>query len=108
MKRTEIAALYADAQTLGGQTVTVCGWVRTLRKSKGLSFVELNDGSCLRNLQVVAEEKDLANFEELCRQNVGAALCVTGTLLLTPEAKQPCEIHATAVEVEGTSTPDYP
>ena len=88
MKRTEIAAVYADAEALAEQSVQVCGWVRTLRKSKGLSFVELNDGSCLRNLQIVAEEAKLANFDELCRQNVGAALCVTGRLLLTPEAKQ--------------------
>ena len=108
MKRTEIAALFADAQLLGGKEVYVCGWVRTLRKSKGLSFVELNDGSCLSNVQVVAEENNLNNFDELCRQNVGAALRVTGTLLLTPEAKQPFEIHATAVEIEGASTPDYP
>ncbi|MBQ2781352.1 MAG: asparagine--tRNA ligase [Clostridia bacterium] len=108
MKRTEIAALFADAQLLGGKEVYVCGWVRTLRKSKALSFIELNDGSCLSNVQVVAEENNLSNFDELCRQNVGAALRVTGTLLLTPEAKQPFEIHATAVEVEGASTPDYP
>ena len=108
MKRTEIAAVYADAEALAEQPVQVCGWVRTLRKSKGLSFVELNDGSCLRNLQIVAEEAKLANFDELCRQNVGAALCVTGRLLLTPEAKQPCEIHAETVTVEGASTPDYP
>ncbi len=108
MKRTEIAALFADAQLLGGKEVYVCGWVRTLRKSKALSFIELNDGSCLSNVQVVAEGNNLSNFDELCRQNVGAALRVTGTLLLTPEAKQPFEIHATAVEVEGASTPDYP
>ena len=108
MKRTEIAALFADAQLLGGKEVYVCGWVRTLRKSKALSFIELNDGSCLSNVQVVAEENNLSNFDELCRQNVGAALRVTGTLLLTPEAKHPFEIHATAVEVEGASTPDYP
>ena len=108
MKRTEIAAVYADAEALAEQSVQVCGWVRTLRKSKGLSFVELNDGSCLRNLQIVAEEAKLTNFDELCRQNVGAALCVTGRLLLTPEAKQPCEIHAETVTVEGVSTPDYP
>ena len=108
MKRTEIAAVYADAEALSGQSVRVCGWVRTRRKSKGLSFVELNDGSCLRNLQIVAEEAKLANYDELCRQNVGAALCVTGQLLLTPEAKQPCELHAESVEVEGASSPDYP
>lgn len=108
MKRNEIAAVYADAQNLEGQTLTVCGWVRTLRQSKALGFIELNDGSCQRNLQVIIEQKDLANFDEICKQNVGAALCVRGTLVLTPEAKQPCELHAAEVEVEGKSTNDYP
>ena len=108
MKRNEIAAVYADAQRLDGQTLTVCGWVRTLRQSKALGFIELNDGSCQCNLQVVVEESALPNFNQICRQNVGAALCVRGTLVLTPGAKQPCELHAIEVEVEGTSTPDYP
>ena len=108
MKRNEIAAVYADAQSLEGQTLTVCGWVRTLRQSKALGFIELNDGSCQRNLQVIIEQAILANFDEICKQNVGAALCVKGTLVLTPGAKQPCELHAAEVEVEGKSTADYP
>ena len=108
MKRHEIASVYADAETLAGQTLTVCGWVRTLRESKALAFIELNDGSCQRNLQVIAERETLANFEEIARQNVGAALCVGGELVLTPEAKQPCELRASSIEVEGASTADYP
>ena len=108
MKRHEIASVYADAETLAGQTLTVCGWVRTLRESKALAFIELNDGSCQRTLQVIAERETLANFEEIARQNVGAALCVGGELVLTPEAKQPCELRASSIEVEGASTADYP
>lgn len=108
MKRNEIASVYADAESLTGQTLTVCGWVRTLRESKSLAFIELNDGSCQRNLQVVAERDALENFEEIVHQNVGAALCVEGELILTPEAKQPCEIHASAIQIEGASTADYP
>ncbi|MBR2339069.1 MAG: asparagine--tRNA ligase, partial [Clostridia bacterium] len=108
MKRNEIASVYADAQDLAGTKLTVCGWIRTMRQSKSLAFIELNDGSCHRNLQIIAEEQNLNNFEEICRQNVGAALCIEGDLVLTPEAKQPCELHATSVYVEGTSTPDYP
>ena len=108
MKRTEIAAVYADGEALSGQEITVCGWVRTLRSSKALGFIELNDGSYFSNLQVVFEENKLANYDEISRQNVGAALIVTGRLLLTPEAKQPFEIHAEKITVEGASTPDYP
>ena len=108
MKHYLVRELYTNMPASDLPEVKVNGWVRTMRESKAFAFVELNDGSCLRNLQIVAEEAKLANFDELCRQNVGAALCVTGRLLLTPEAKQPCEIHAETVTVEGASTPDYP
>ncbi len=108
MKRKEIASLFADAEQLTEQELTVCGWVRTLRQSKSLAFVELNDGSCLKNLQIIVEESKVANFEEVCKQNVGAALCICGKLVLTPEAKQPCELHAATITLEGPSTADYP
>ncbi|MBE6752898.1 MAG: asparagine--tRNA ligase [Ruminococcaceae bacterium] len=108
MKRTEIRTLYAEAQKLGGSQVTVAGWVRTVRDSKALGFIELNDGSCFKGVQVVFESDKLENYKEIASQNVGAALVVTGTLILTPEAKQPFEINATAIEVEGASAPEYP
>ena len=105
---TKIAAIYADGETLNGQTVTVAGWARTIREMKNFGFVELNDGSCFKNLQVVLDAAALPNYKEIAGQNVGAALIVTGTVVLTPEAKQPLELKATAIAVEGTSTPDYP
>ena len=108
MKRVEINALFAEPARYTAEPVTVCGWVRTLRSGKALGFIELNDGSYFSNLQVVFEENKLKNFDEISRQNVGAALIVTGRLLLTPEAKQPFEIHAEEITVEGASTPDYP
>ena len=108
MKRMEIKELYARAEELGGKTVTVCGWVRTVRNSKALGFIELNDGSCFKGLQIVLEEGKLENFREIVKMNVGAALRIDGQVVLTPEMKQPLEIHASAVEVEGLSTPDYP
>ena len=108
MSYTKIAAIYADSETLSGQTVTVGGWARTIRDMKNFGFVELNDGSCFKNLQVVMEAGSLENYKEIASQNVGAALIVTGTVVLTPEAKQPLELKATAIEVEGTSSPDYP
>ncbi len=108
MKRTEIAKLYQSAQELAGQTLTVCGWARTIRDSKALGFIDLNDGSCFKGVQVVFEDGKVENYKEIAKLNVGTALRVTGTLTLTPEAKQPFEIHAQEIAVEGPSTPDYP
>lgn len=108
MKRTEIVSLYSQTEQYSGQTVTICGWVRTIRDSKALGFMELNDGSCFKGLQVVFEADKLENFKEIAKLNVGAAVKVTGSLLETPEAKQPFEIHAAEISVEGASTPDYP
>ena len=108
MKRDLIQSIYASPESFSGKTVTVGGWVRNLRDSKAFGFIDLNDGSCFKSLQVVIERQTLANYDEIASQNVGAALVVTGTLVLTPEAKQPFELKATAVAVEGASTPDYP
>ncbi|MDE6880382.1 MAG: asparagine--tRNA ligase [Oscillospiraceae bacterium] len=108
MERIKIAALYADGSQLDGQTVTVMGWARTIRDMKTFGFVELNDGSCFRNLQVVMDAGVLENYKEIAGQNVGAALIVTGKLVLTPEAKQPLEVKAEKIQVEGVSSPDYP
>ncbi|KFI69347.1 asparagine--tRNA ligase [Bifidobacterium magnum] len=108
MERTHIAQLFANSQELGGQTVTVAGWVRSIRNMKNFGFVILNDGSCFNDLQVVMNRETLANYDEIASQNTGASLKVTGTLKLTPEAKQPFEIAAESIEVLGKSTPDYP
>ena len=108
MKRDLIKHIYGDMQGFGGKTVTLGGWVRNLRDSKAFGFIDLNDGSCFKSVQVVFEREIINNYDEIASMNVGAALVVTGTVLLTPEAKQPFEIKATKIEVEGTSTPDYP
>ena len=108
MKRTTISQIFADQDHFGGRTVTVCGWARTIRDMKGFGFIELNDGSCFKNLQVVLDASVLDNYKEIAGQNVGAALVVHGTVVLTPEAKQPLEVKASRVEVEGKSAPDYP
>ena len=108
MERTEISKLYEKAEELGGKTITVCGWARTIRDSKALGFIDLNDGSCFKGVQIVFEADKVNNYKEIAKQNVGAALKVTGVLLLTPEAKQPFEIHASEIEVEGPSAPEYP
>ena len=108
MERTEIARIYASPEAFAGQEITVCGWVRTIRDSKSLVFIDLNDGSYFKGIQVVFEEHAIPNFSEITKQNVGAAFIVTGTLVLTPEAKQPFEIKANRIVVEGASSPDYP
>ena len=108
MNLTKIAAIFADSEALSGKEVSVGGWVRTIRDMKTFGFIELNDGSCFKNLQVVMDATALDNFKEIAAQNVGAALEVRGTVVLTPDAKQPLELKATAIRVEGVSSPDYP
>ena len=108
MDRTTIAAIFADQDKLDGQTVTVCGWTRTIRDMKTFGFIELNDGSCFKNLQVVMDTNVLDNYKEIAAQNVGAALIVVGQVVLTPQAKQPLEVKAASIAVEGPSSPDYP
>ena len=108
MKRTKISAIYADASAFTSEEITVCGWARTIRDMKNFAFVELNDGSAHKSLQVVFEKNTLSNYDEIARQNVGAALIVKGLLSLTPEAKQPFELKAASIEVEGVSSPEYP
>ena len=108
MESTVIAALFADQEARSGQTITVCGWARTIRDMKTFGFIELNDGSCFKNLQVVMDANTLDNYKEIAGQKVGAALIVTGTVVLTPQAKQPLEVKAVSIAVEGPSAPDYP
>ncbi len=107
MERIEVRQLFKNISDYTGNQLVVCGWVRTLRVSKSFGFIELNDGSCFQNLQVVFEDS-LPNFGEISRLSVGSSLQIQGNVVLTPEAKQPFEIKATSIGVEGTSTPDFP
>ncbi len=107
MELTTIRQLYKSTEDFAGKTVTVGGWVRSIRASKSFGFITLSDGTFFETLQVVYGDS-LENFEKISKYNVGSALIVTGALTLTPDAQQPFEIQATAVEVEGASTPDYP
>ena len=108
MQRTRISQLFADAEAFSGAEITVCGWARTTRDMKNFGFIELNDGSTVKCLQIVMEREKLTNYDEIARQNVGTAFIVKGILTLTPEAKQPFELKATEIAVEGASAPDYP
>ena len=107
MERLEIKTLLGAPAEYAGQTVTVCGWVRSLRDSKSIAFINLADGSCFANLQVVFADT-LENFKEIVKLNVGAAVSVTGAVVLTPQAKQPLELQAVSIEIKGQSAPEYP
>ena len=104
-----VKQLYTQMPSANLEDVMVNGWVRTTRESKAFAFVELNDGTFFRNLQIILEEDKLNNYRELVRRiSVGAAIEVTGTLVLTPEMKQPFELKATSVTIVGESPVDYP
>lgn len=107
MDFVKIKELYKEKETFLGQKITVGGWVRSVRGSKAFGFIVLNDGTFFEPLQVVYHDT-LDNFGEVSKLNVGAAVIVTGTLVATPEAKQPFEIQADTVEIEGASASDYP
>ena len=108
MIREFISDIYKNPESFDGKCVTVAGWARSIRASNEFGFADLNDGSCFTSLQVVLENQKLENYSEITALNVGSAIIVTGTIVLTPGAKQPLELKAEKVEVEGTSTPDYP
>ena len=102
-----IRSLFKSTQDYAGKEIKVGGWVRNLRASKNFGFINLSDGTYFSQLQVVYGS-ELANFAEISKLNTGAAVIVTGTLVLTPDAKQPFELQAKDVFVEGPSTPDFP
>ncbi|MFP4456705.1 MAG: asparagine--tRNA ligase [Clostridia bacterium] len=104
---TTIKELFRNAQSYLDKELTVTGWIRSNRPSKKFGFIEINDGSFFENLQIVYDEK-LSNFEEVSKLNISTALVIKGELILTPKAKQPFEIRANEVMIEGQSTPDYP
>ena len=107
MDLVSVRELFRNREEYLNKTVTIGGWVRSVRDSKTFGFIVLNDGTYFDPIQVVYADK-LDNFAEICKLNVGAALIVTGELVPTPEAKQPFEIQASKIEIEGASTPDYP
>ena len=107
MKLTTIREIYKQRENYLDQEITVGGWVRSVRDSKTFGFIVLHDGSFFETLQIVYHNA-MSNFAEISKLNVGAAIVVKGTLVATPQAKQPFEIQASEVTVEGASAPDYP
>ncbi len=107
MDRIEIRKLSETYKELSGKEVLVCGWIRNIRDTKTFGFIEINDGSFFKNLQIVFDDT-LANFFEIAKLNIGSAIRVRGHVVETPQAKQPYEIKAASVEIEGASSPEYP
>lgn len=108
MDLNTVKAIYRDTAMYADKEVTLGGWIRTMRVSKNFGFIELNDGSFFKNIQIVFEAEQLSNYQEITKLNIGASIIVKGLLVETPDAKQPFEVKATAIDVEGQSTPDYP
>ncbi len=107
MELTNIREIFRNKDKFADKEVTIGGWVRSNRNSKNFGFIVVNDGTFFEPIQVVYGN-GLDNYDEVGKINVGAAIIVRGTLVLTPDAKQPFEIQASDVTVEGASTPDYP
>ncbi|MGI6005432.1 MAG: asparagine--tRNA ligase [Christensenellales bacterium] len=108
MHVSTVKSLYRSDELRDGQPVKLDGWVRTSRCSKNIGFIELNDGSFFKNLQVVYSREELDDFDDAARIGVGGAISVTGRIVLTPGAQQPFEVHASAIEVQGACPGDYP
>ena len=108
MKRDVIRDILAAPKAYADREVTLGGWVRSLRDSKAFAFMDVNDGSCFQGVQIVLERELLPEYDTVVHYQVGAAVIVKGKVLLTPDAKQPLEIHAALVQLEGASGTDYP
>ena len=108
MEKIDIKQIYADAEKFAGKLVKVAGWVKSARGGKSFGFLDLNDGSSFKGIQVVFDASVISNFEEVSKLNTGSSVVAEGTLVLTPEARQPFEIQAKAVEILQATDSEYP
>ncbi len=108
MDITELTDIFKDPGKYTDKTIKAAGWIRTVRSSGSLGFIEINDGTCFKNLQIVLEEEKLDDFEKITGLSAGTSIKAEGTLVDSPAAKQPVELKAVHIEVEGFCAPDYP
>ncbi len=108
MSKVCVKSLFRSSGDYIGTEITVSGWARTIRDSKSLGFIELNDGTFFKNLQIVFEDNKIDNFKQIAKLGVGSAITVTGMLVATPEARQPFEVKASKIEIDGECPSDYP
>ena len=108
MERVQIKEIFRNQKEYIGKEITVCGWIRQIRDSKKLGFIELNDGSFFKCIQVIFEEDKISNFKDVAKLSISSSILVKGNLVETPDGKQPFEIHAKEIEILGASDLDYP
>ena len=106
-ERVKISFINDNYNEMDGKEIEIAGWVRNLRNSKKIAFIELNDGSYFKPVQVVLEDS-LDNYNDIVNLNIGSSIIVYGKLKVTQGAKQPYEITANKIEISGKSSPDYP
>ena len=105
--RVKLSKINEGYSKMDGRNVIVAGWIRNLRNSKNIAFIELNDGSYFKSTQIVLEA-DLPNYDDIVALNIGSSVIVDGKIKVTEGAKQPFEIVANNIEISGVSSPDYP
>ena len=103
-----VKQLYRNTSDFTNKQVKISGWIRTLRASNAFGFIEVNDGSFFKNVQVVFDSSKISNFKEVSKLPISSSISVVGTLVETPNSKQPFEIQAENIVVEGLSDADYP
>lgn len=108
MERVQIKEIFRNQKDYVGKEISVCGWIRQIRDSKKLGFIELNDGSFFKCIQVIFEENKISNFKDVAKLSISSSISVKGDLVETPDGKQPFEIHAKEIEILGASDLDYP
>ncbi|ANZ58422.1 asparagine--tRNA ligase [Fructilactobacillus lindneri] len=108
MKNVLVKDLYTKKRDFSDEPITISGWIRTIRDSKKIAFIEVNDGSYIKNIQVIAKKNALANFDDVVKLPISSTVKITGKLVETPDAQQPFELHAEEVKIEGVADPDYP
>lgn len=108
MERVQIKEIFRNQKDYVGKEISVCGWIRQIRDSKKLGFIELNDGSFFKCIQVIFEEDKISNFKDVAKLSISSSILVKGDLVETPDGKQPFEIHAKEIEILGASDLDYP
>ena len=106
--RISLNEIFSKYNEFDGKELLVCGWIRNIRVSKVITFIELNDGSYFKSAQIVLDQDNVSNYKEISQLNIGSSILLKGKLKITPEAKQPFEIVANEVEISGVSTPSYP
>ena len=108
MERVQIKEIFRNQKDYVRKEISVCGWIRQIRDSKKLGFIELNDGSFFKCIQVIFEEDKISNFKDVAKLSISSSISVKGDLVETPDGKQPFEIHAKEIEILGASDLDYP